>query len=86
LWGGLETSRHVLIYCAKEFQRKEELRSTRGGSLDFRKLLDTPDGAGVASRWIVRSGRLYQFPLARVLLYEQALFRATRFNWRRVIR
>ncbi len=67
---GLETPRHVLIHCSKEAERREELRGVGRGRLDFRKLLDTPAGAGVASRWIVRSERLHQFSLARALLYE----------------
>ena len=41
--GGLETPRHVLIHCPKESERREELRRVGGGSLDFRKLLDTPE-------------------------------------------
>ena len=68
--GGLETPRHVLVHCSKESERREELRRVGGGTLDFRKLLDTPEGTGVSSRWIVRSGRLHQFSLARSLLYE----------------
>jgi hypothetical protein len=66
---GSETPRHMLVHCLKESERREELRGV-SGNLDFRKLLDTPEGAGVTSRWIVRSGRLYQFSLARALLYE----------------
>ena len=65
-----ETPRHILIHCEKEQAQREELRRVGGGDLDFKKLLDTPEGAGVTSRWIVRSGRLSQFSLARSLLYE----------------
>lgn len=60
----------MLIHCSKEAERREELRGVGRGRLDFRKLLDTPAGARVASRWIVRSERLHQFSLARALLYE----------------
>jgi hypothetical protein len=67
---GIETPRHVLIHCQKERGRREELKERCGGRLDLRKLLDTPEGAKVASRWILRSGRLPQFSLARVLLYD----------------
>jgi hypothetical protein len=65
-----ETPRHILIHCEKERIQREELRRAGKGGLDFKKLLDTPEGAGVTSRWIVRSGRLPQFSLARSLLYE----------------
>jgi hypothetical protein len=67
---GFETPRHMLIHCEKEQAQREELRRIGEGGLDFKKLLDTPEGAGVTSRWIVRSGRLSQFSLARSLLYE----------------
>jgi len=65
-----ETPRYILIHCKKEQIQRKELRRVSGGRLDFRKLLDTLEGAGVTSRWIVRSGQLQQFSLARVLLYE----------------
>jgi hypothetical protein len=67
---GLETPRHVLIHCQREAARRGELREVDRGRLDLRKLLDTPKGARVASRWVLRSGRLPQFSLARALLYE----------------
>jgi hypothetical protein len=67
---GSETPRHLLIHCQKEELQREELRRVSGGRLDLRRLLDTPEGAGVASRWVLRSGRLSQFSLARTLLYE----------------
>ena len=79
--GGLETPIHVLINCVRESERREELRRVCGGSFDFKKLLDAPGGARVASCWIVRSRRLHQFSLAGELLYLQsALYRANRFN------
>jgi hypothetical protein len=69
---GNETPRHLLIHCQKEEiqAHREELKKAGGGRLDLRKLLDTPDGAGAASRWVLRLGRLTQFSLARTLLYE----------------
>jgi len=67
---GMETPRHILVHCQKEVARREELREVGSGRLDLRKLLDTPEGARVASRWVLRSGRLPQFSLARALLYE----------------
>jgi hypothetical protein len=67
---GLETLRHVLVHCLKKSEHRRELRRVGGGSLEFKKLLDTPERAGVTSRWIVHSRRLHQFSLARVLLYK----------------
>ncbi len=45
-----ETPRHILIHCKKEQVQREELRRANGGGLDFKKLLDTLEGAGVTSR------------------------------------
>jgi hypothetical protein len=66
----LETPRHMLIHCNREDVQREELKRASGGRLDLRKLLDTPEGARVTSRWVLHSGRLPQFSLARALLYE----------------
>ena len=65
-----ETPRHMLIHCNKEIVQREELKRASGGRLNLRKLLDTPEGARVTSRWVLRSGCLPQFSLARALLYE----------------
>jgi hypothetical protein len=67
---GFKTRRYMLIHRKKEQTQREELRRAGGGGLDFKKLLDTLEGAGVTSRWIIRSGRLPQFSPARSLLYD----------------
>ena len=41
-----------------------------GGGIDVVRLLNIPEGAGVAARWIVQSGRLSQFRVAKALSYE----------------
>ena len=68
---GPETPRHVLLDCPDEEELRKFLRETQKGNLDLRKLLDTGKGARVASRWIVKSGRIAQFRLASQLLYEE---------------
>jgi hypothetical protein len=68
---GSETPRHVLCHCPPEEERRQSLRAVCGGRrVDLVQLLDTPEGAQVAGPWIVRSSRLSQFQVARVLLYE----------------
>jgi hypothetical protein len=67
---GLETPRHVLLHCPHESERREALKESQGGSLDFNRLLDTPRGAPVVSKWMIRSGRIPQFQLAGTLLYR----------------
>jgi hypothetical protein len=68
---GLETSRHVLLYCLHEEERRTVLREAQRGQLDFARLLDTPKGAPLASKWTIRSGRILQFQAAGQLLYEE---------------
>jgi hypothetical protein len=68
---GQETPRHVLIDCPDEEESREFLRESQGRRLDFRTLLDTNKGAQVASRWMIRIGRIAQFQLAGQLLYEE---------------
>ena len=47
--GGPETPRYLLVYYPKQSEYKKELRRVSRGHLDFRKLLDTPEEAGVTS-------------------------------------
>jgi hypothetical protein len=68
---GLETPRHVLLHCPHEAERRKALKESQKGGLDFNKLLDTPEGTPVASKWMIRSGRIPQFHLAGTLLYRE---------------
>ena len=61
-----ETPRHVLLYCPKEADRRAEL----GQRPTFVRLLDTPEGAVIASKWMIQSGRLRQFQVASSLSYD----------------
>jgi hypothetical protein len=67
---GPETPRHILLHCPHE-ERRIVLKEAQRGILDFARLLDTPNGAPLASKWMIRSGRLLQFQLAGQLLYEE---------------
>jgi hypothetical protein len=67
---GPETPGHVLLHCPHEGERRTVLKEAQGGHLDFARLLDTPKGAPLASKWMIRSGRILQFQLAGQLLYE----------------
>ena len=66
---GLETPKHILLYCPHEAERHTILREALGGHLDLKRLLDTPRGAPVSSKWMIRLGRILQFQLAGALLY-----------------
>ena len=65
-----ETPYHVLRHCPLEEGSRQSLRTICGGGIDVVRLLNTPEGAGVAARWIVQSGRLSQFRVAKALWYE----------------
>jgi hypothetical protein len=62
-----ETPRRILLHCPHEAERRTVLIKAQGGQLDFNHLLDTPRGALVASKWMIRSGRILQFQLAGTL-------------------
>jgi len=67
---GLETPRHILLHYPHEAKRRKVLREALGDHLDLNRLLDTPRGALVTSKWMIQSGRILQFQLVRALLYE----------------
>ena len=39
--------------------------------MEFTSLFNTPKSAVVASKWMIRSGRILQFQLAGALLYKE---------------
>lgn len=65
-----ETPYHVLRDCPLEDGRRSKLRTICDGGIDVVRLLDTPEGASITARWIVQSGRLPQFNLAKAISYE----------------
>jgi len=67
---GPEIPKHILLYCPHEAEPRTILREALGGHLDLRRLLDTPRGAPVSGKWMIRSGRILQFRLAGALLYQ----------------
>jgi hypothetical protein len=65
---GEETVRHMALYCTDETERRQGLRMN--GRLNYRRLIGTASGAKRLAEWMIRSGRLGQFSLARNLLYS----------------
>jgi hypothetical protein len=65
-----ETLWHVLLECPYEAERRLDLRKAQGGQLDYYRLLCSPKGAWIASKWMIQSGRIPQFQLAGSLLYK----------------
>jgi hypothetical protein len=67
---GPETAQHVVLHCSLENERQGLLRrGDAGGTLDYRWLTNTNQGAKRMSKWLIQSGRLPQFSLASTLLY-----------------
>jgi hypothetical protein len=64
---GEETVRHMILYCTEEASRRQSLRVN--GRLDYGRLIGTASGAKCLTEWMIRSGRLGQFSLAKNLLY-----------------
>jgi hypothetical protein len=65
---GEETVRHMALYCTEETERRQSLRTN--GRLNYNRLIGTANGARRLAEWVIRSGRLGQFSLARNLLYS----------------
>jgi hypothetical protein len=65
---GEETVRHMALFCTEEAGRRQHLRIN--GRLDYRQLVGTNNGAKKLAEWVIRSGRIGQFSLARRLLYS----------------
>jgi hypothetical protein len=67
--GGEETPRHMALFCVQEAYRRDRLRLASGRPVMYGQLTGSPKGAKVFSEWMIKSGRLGQFSLARQLLY-----------------
>jgi len=68
--GGHETPRHMTQYCVIEGPRRSELRDRAGRVQAYPTLVGTKQGAKKFVRWMMVSGRLGQFSLARRLLFS----------------
>ena len=56
---GRETVRHILVFCSRERERREQLVQDLGEPVDTDRMLDTPGKAGIIARWLLHSGRLH---------------------------
>jgi retron-type reverse transcriptase len=66
--GGEETVRHLVLYCPRQRNRREGLLIN--GYMDYRQLIGTSKGAQALSKWLIQSGRLGQYSLAKQLLFD----------------
>jgi hypothetical protein len=65
---GQETPRHMALYCTYEADRRHYLRV--GGNRTYTQMVGTNEGAKHFVLWIMYSGRLGQFALAKRLLFD----------------
>jgi hypothetical protein len=68
---GRETAEHVVCHCLRWAERRLTLEDRTGGPLrtrrDFHTVLSSPKLAGVVIRWLLATGRIQEFRLARRL-------------------
>ena len=62
-----QDSKHVLIHCPTYQQQRPKLFLT-AGTCDYTILLTSPKGIRAAARWLISSGALRQYSLAKVQL------------------
>jgi len=63
-----ETPHHMELYCTKEVGRRLSLRTN--GRVNCQQLIETASGAKRLARWLICSGCLGQFSLAKSLPYN----------------
>ena len=62
---GRETSKHVMIHCAKHSEARRRLEI--GGRVDLRRMMSSPEGVKRITTWWLEQNLLPQFQLAREL-------------------
>lgn len=63
-----QTAKHVIMYCRLRPHRRRVLEEA--GTTDYRRLISTPKGLRVVTKWVMKSGLLSQFSLAAEQLYQ----------------
>jgi hypothetical protein len=65
---GYETPRHMALFCTYEADRRHYLHA--GKKRTYTQIIGTREGAKHFVRWMMYSGRLAQFSLAKRLLHD----------------
>ena len=66
---GFETPRHMVLYCIEEAGRRGQLTDQAGRKWTYGQLTGRAQATKGFARWMMGSGRLGQFALAKRLLY-----------------
>jgi hypothetical protein len=64
-----QTPKHIVIHCPLHIEGRAAMLH-RAGTSDYRSILRTNKGLRAVTRWLVRSGALQQFSLAREMAIE----------------
>jgi len=64
-----QTAKHIVIHCPLYIEGRAAMLH-RAGTSDYRSILRTNKGLRAVTRWLVRSGALQQFSLAREMAIE----------------
>ena len=69
---GFETPRHIVLYCMEEASRRGQgqLTDQAGRKWTYQQLIGRAQATKSFARWMIGSGRLGQFALAKRLLYD----------------
>jgi hypothetical protein len=67
---GFETPRHMALYCIEEASRRGQLTDQAGRKWTYKQLNGDAQATKGFARWMIGSGRLGQFALAKRLLYD----------------
>ena len=60
--------KHILFFCKKTAEGRQELIN-KAPDRTISRLLSTPKGIGAAAKWVIQSGMLGQYALAKIQLY-----------------
>lgn len=66
---GHETPRHMALFCTEEADRRRELTDHTGKKWTYPQLIGSWEAVRSFAKWMMFSGRLGQFQLAKRLLY-----------------
>lgn len=67
---GHETPRHMALFCIEEASRRQGLTDQAGRKWSYPQLIGSWEAVRSFARWMMFSGRLGQFQLAKRLLYN----------------
>jgi hypothetical protein len=67
---GFETLRYIVLYCIEEASRRGQLTDQAGRKWTYEQLIGRAQATKGFARWMMGSGRLGQFALAKRLLYD----------------